>query len=91
MDQISSEMYEQIIKNHFIQRACWVPSRYKKFPRFTIFTSNKDQLKKAHLVDQFISLNPQVLALLAGLEVEDQQLKQSVALDDQLATNRTTL
>lgn len=42
MDQISSEMYEQIIQNHFIQRACWVPSRYKKFPRFTIFTSNKD-------------------------------------------------
>jgi len=48
MDNISSDMYEQIIKNHFIQRGCWIPSRYKKFPRFTIFTNSNNENKKEY-------------------------------------------
>jgi hypothetical protein len=37
-DKFSSEMYDHIIKEHLIRRGCWMPSRFKKFPRFTIFT-----------------------------------------------------
>jgi hypothetical protein len=37
-DKISNELYESIIKEHLIRRGCWIPSRFKKFPRFTIFT-----------------------------------------------------
>lgn len=74
MDQMSSEMYEQVMKNHFITRGCWVPTRYKKFPRFTIFTNQLSQTNKVHMADQFISLNPQVLTYLTGIDEESSQI-----------------
>lgn len=37
-ENMSNEMYEHIINEHLIRRGCWIPSRFKKFPRFTIFT-----------------------------------------------------
>lgn len=40
-DQVSAEMYEQILREHFNRRNQWMPSRYKKFPRFTIYTCGK--------------------------------------------------
>jgi hypothetical protein len=38
MDEQSADMYEMVIQDHLIRRGCWIPSRFKKFPRFTIFT-----------------------------------------------------
>lgn len=58
MDNVSSEMFDQVLNDHLIRRGCWLPSRFKKFPRFTIFTQKDEMSDKRHLVDQFISLNP---------------------------------
>jgi HEAT repeat protein len=70
MDAVSAEMFEQIIAEHLHRRGCWIPSRFKKFPRFTIFTQKDELVDKEHLLSQFISLNPQVLALLAASDPE---------------------
>ena len=37
-DQTSAELYDQVVQDHLVKRGCWIPSRFKKFPRFTIFT-----------------------------------------------------
>jgi hypothetical protein len=28
LDQVSAEMYEQVIKDHLVKRQCWIPSRF---------------------------------------------------------------
>ena len=61
-------MYSQILADHFEKRGFWAPARFKRFPRFAVFTSNKEQLFDK---DKFISLNPHVLALLAGIDEAD--------------------
>lgn len=71
MDQFSAEMYDVIIKEHLIRRGCWIPSRFKKFPRFTIFTQKDLTFDKEHLINQYISLNPEVLALLAASDFDN--------------------
>lgn len=66
MDRVSAEIFEEVVNDHMMRRACWVPSRFKRFPRFTIFTQRNQLAEKAHLHGQIISLNPHVLAMLAA-------------------------
>ena len=89
MDKVSAEMYDQIIQDHLIRRGCWIPSRFKKFPRFTIFTQKDELHDKSHLINQVISLNPQVLALLAASDITNLNQLSSV-LEEPAVTNRSS-
>ena len=90
MDKYSTEMYDHIINEHLIRRGCWLPSRFKKFPRFTIFTQKDLSQDKIHLINQYISLNPEVLALLASSDMSNMNQLSSV-LAEPAVTNTSVI
>ena len=55
-----------------------MPQRFKKFPRFTVFLNKNRDCQPTYLKKQFISLNPEVLARIAG---DDTKLLNNLHLD----------
>lgn len=66
MDKPSLDLFKQVIEQHIFKQSAWLPMRYKRFPRFTIYTKDKQISDKEHLANHIISLNPHVVAMLAS-------------------------
>lgn len=65
------DLYGQVMQDHLIRKGCWKPARFKRYPRFTIFTQrDKGDDKKPQ---KYISLNHQVIMLLAAYEAEQER------------------
>jgi hypothetical protein len=63
------DLLEHLVRQHFLRRHQFLPARFKRYPRFTIFTQ-RDGDDNSHLINQMISLNPQVFAMLAATDEE---------------------
>jgi hypothetical protein len=42
-------IYDQIINEHLIKRAQWIPSRFNKFPRFGKHSTRQTELEQQYL------------------------------------------
>lgn len=71
MDSVSKDIYTQILDEHMKRRCYWAPARYKRFPRFAMFTQSKMNHSKSPKKERLINLNPGVIALLAGVDYKE--------------------
>jgi hypothetical protein len=48
-----------------------MPARFKRLPRFSVYTHKDEFHDKKHLMEHYISLNPHVIALLTSNDLQD--------------------